>query len=316
MNSVCGDGFNVGASSDQGKFVLNETCDQKYMPDCIYNYFEKDTNTYGEPQYYPCQIDAYGVCHQKFSDAKPNYKKCTNQCPSCGDLSKYDIKDNGIYNVCTKNLETCKKCLGPNDVKFTGIPGELGIGARTLTDKYSEICPKSGSYTECDSSESACITNVKTILNKIKVDLSASCSVTDIFDKIKSDGESTIKCNGTKGIQGDEMWLDNVLNVATEDYCDPTKQSEWKCNKKDEKIPTYCKNEKCVINKTTQQCGCPAGTFLLEDDTCGKAICPSGITVNGLDKRNKCKKIDGKCTYIPAGGLFPGRGHLECVKKS
>jgi hypothetical protein len=278
MTSVCGDGFNVGAQ--KGNFVLNQACQTKDFGQCINKYFEKDTNTYGEPQYYPCQIDAYGVCHQKYSDDKPNLIKCTNQCPSCGDLSKYTL----LGSECTKNLETCKQCLNPtNDVTFTGIQ-KKGRPMQTLTDKYSEICPKSGSYvgteyTECDDTKSECINDLQSIL-KVEMNSTGKCSINDIYTKIKNaSGELSLNCNGNNNINGEEAWLDETLGS---DYCKPVNAS-WTCTRDD--IPEYCKNGECVLTGDTdnKKCGCPEGTLLDKYGKCTKAVqyCPQETSKSG-----------------------------------
>jgi len=282
MTSVCGDGFNVGASN-QGNFVLNQTCKTTDYTQCINKYFERDTNTYGEPQYYPCQLDKKKVCHQKYSDDKPNLIKCTNQCPSCGDLSKYTL----LGSECTKNLETCKQCLNPtNDVTFTGIQ-KKGRPMQTLTDKYSKICPKSGSYvgteyTECDDTKSRCINDLQSIL-KVEMNSTGKCSINDIYTKIKNaSGELSLNCNGNNNINGEEAWLDETLSLVGDGYCKPVNAS-WTCTRD---IPEYCKNGQCVLTGDTnnKKCGCPEGTSLLNNGKCGKVTCKGfndGVCLKG-----------------------------------
>jgi hypothetical protein len=299
MTNVCGDGFSVSSSLDQGNFVLNQTCEQKYLPDCEINYFKDGNNSFGEPQYYQCQKDEHSVCHQKNNN---NYIKCTNQCPSCGDISKYTLLDN---TKCTKDLVTCKQCLD-SKVKFTGI------NSNTLTDKYSEICPKSGKYTECDKTKSRCIGDLQTILTDT-MNSSGNCSIQDLYTKIQNaSGELSLNCNGNNSIGGEEEWLDEALSSVGGEYCKPN-NAIWTCNRDD--IPSYCKNGQCVLtgNTNNKKCSCPEGTVPLNNGKCGKVTCTPGRRVRGVDPRiDKCP-IDKKCVFVPAGGIFPGEGSLKCV---
>ena len=273
MTSICGDGFNVGSIGNPKEYILNPNC-KALKGYCSNTYYENGLNTYGEPQYYQCQIDSRGYCNNDYKIDDPRLKICTNQCPSCGDLSKYTLSDSN----CTKNLETCKQCLDPtNDVMFNGA----GMLAPTLTDKYSKICPKSGKYTECDDKRNKCISDLDNIL-KNTMNSSGQCSIQELYTEIKGNGEVTLNCNGNNSINGEEAWLDEALSLVGGGYCKPNNAS-WTCNRDD--IPSYCKNGQCVLTGDTnnKMCGCPKGTLIDKFGNCTKAVkyCPSKTDTSG-----------------------------------
>ena len=113
---------------------------------------------------------------------------------------------------------------------------------------------------------------------------SGQCSIKDLYNEIKGNGEVTLNCNGNNNINGEEAWLDEALSSVGDGYCKPNNDT-WKCNRDD--IPSYCKNGKCVLtgNTNNKKCGCPKGTFLLNNGKCGKITC-KGFT-NGLCPKDK-----------------------------
>jgi hypothetical protein len=294
MTSICGDGFNVGA-----EYILNQHC-KAFKEDCEYTYYENGSNAYGEPQYNQCQIDTRGYCHSDYDIGDPRLKICTNQCPSCGDLSKYTLSGSN----CTKNLETCKQCLNPTkDVMFIGV----GMSAETLTDKYSKICPKSGKYTECDDTKSKCTSDLQTILTDT-MNSSGQCSIQELYNEIISNGDVALNCNGNNNIYGEEAWLDEALSSVGDGYCKPNNDT-WKCNRDD--IPSYCKNGQCVLtgNTNNKKCGCPKGTLIDKFGNCTKAVqyCPSDTEKSGY-AGTSCfpMTFPVKCDNYYAGDLHSG----------
>jgi hypothetical protein len=267
MTSICGDGFNVGS-----KFVYSENCDVDIpVQNCNTRFFKNNmVNSNGEPNYYQCMYNpTYKTCD------KDSNNRCIDQCPSCGDLSKYTLSDKvGSYTKCTKDLDTCTKCIDPkNTVEFS--KRNLKGFNDTLIDKYSEICPKSGQYTgkpytECDETKSKCTDDLQTILTDT-MNSSGNCSIKDLYNEIKGNGEVTLNCNGNNNIYGEEAWLDEALSSVGDGYCKPNNDT-WKCNRD---IPSYCKNGQCVLTGDTnnKECGCPKGTFLLNNGKCGKVTC-------------------------------------------
>jgi hypothetical protein len=267
-------------------------------------FFQHGTSpTNGEPLYNQCTLDNDDKCTSKGETAK-----CGNQCPTCGDLSKYNypLKGDDWNASCTRDLDMCSKCLN-GVVDFTAI-GRYN----NYTDNYKGICPKSGSYvgkeyTECDDNKSKCINDLQTILTDT-MNSSGQCSIKDLYNKIKGNGEVTFNCKGNNNINGEEAWLDEALSSVGDGYCKPNNDT-WKCNRDD--IPSYCKNGQCVLtgNTNNKTCGCPKGTLIDKYGKCTKAVqyCPEKNKFNGglAPGKTSCfplTAVDGiKCEDYYAG---------------
>ena len=309
MTSICGDGFNVGS-----QFVYSEDCDVDIpINECNTRFFKNNmVNSNGEPEYYQCMYNEQLRTCNKAINKKVGSIRCIDQCPSCGDLSKYTLSDKvGSYNKCTKDLDTCTKCIDPkNTVEFSKI--NLKGFYDTLIDKYSEICPKSGQYTgkpytECDDTKSKCTSDLQTILTDT-MNSSGKCSIQELYKEIKGNGEVTLNCNGNNNINGEEAWLDEALSSVGDGYCKPNNDT-WKCNRD---IPSYCKNGQCVLTGDTnnKKCGCPKGTLIDKFGNCTKAVkyCPSETDRSGY-AGTSCTDvtiIGNTCGQYYAGDLHSG----------
>ena len=263
-------------------------CDKVPKDEDCKKYYRKSQQAYNdsnEPDYYGCIKGDHNKCVN--DNTPPN--KCINsdKCPSCGDLSKYNLyKGNFFGDRCTSNLDTCAKCLNSeNNVSMRVV--NASDPDYHIVDSYTKICPKSESdltYTECDDNSTKCISDLNNIL-KDTMNSSGNCSIQSLYTKLKNaSGELSFNCNGNIPISGQEEWLDEKLSTVGGGYCKPINAS-WTCNRDD--IPSYCRNNECELSGDTdnKKCDCKSPNVLLQNNTCGKVTC-KGLT-HGLCPKDK-----------------------------
>jgi len=337
-----GDGFSVGNMMYQGIVSndisgLNQCAEHIREGDqqCEYNFYRIDKNSHSG--IYKCMTEG-NTCSSK-SDVICN----GTNCPTCNafllkNMELKSSKDQIIKKPLNcNNIQIADTCetkyinlwnsnasnIEWNNGSFTNGNYVKGDLSWTTTDNtirnIRDICfsEQNAMILSQDLIDRCSQSIQKNIVNIENVDKKSSD--VDIIQEIKKmikdeNIEYGIECCGHTGkcsaSQLSKLQETYLKTIAKNKYCEKETCNEQKKSC----IGVYNASANNGSGSLSAKCGtCIPSTKLLEDDSCGDVTCNPNIRVRGLASKDKC--IKGEiCTYIPAGGLFPGEGSLECVK--